>query len=280
MLPECVAVSHFVERPEGIHRQKPGNSYRINGLMLMLVSKGTMVLRSNAELVEVEAGSLVAAVPGSTWYFYDNLVSGGEVYVLMISERFLKEININFSALFMPMIGESSLVWHFRPDQARLLEQYYLLLLGVCGRRVVPRIDRSIASSIISGLIYQIVQMYIENMAPGADAVDATGRPSNYVQEFMRLLQMHYMQERSVSFYASKLFISSKYLSQLVKRATGRTASRWIDDRVITEARNLLRYSDKNIQQIAYMLNFSNQSAFGKYFKHLTGMSPSDYQRQ
>ncbi|MDE7032691.1 MAG: helix-turn-helix domain-containing protein, partial [Muribaculaceae bacterium] len=52
-----------------------------------------------------------------------------------------------------------------------------------------------------------------------------------------------------------------------------------IDDRVIMEARNLLRYSGKNIQQVAYMLNFSNQSSFGKYFKHLTGMSPTEYQK-
>ena len=37
--------------------------------------------------------------------------------------------------------------------------------------------------------------------------------------------------------------------------------------------------SGKNIQQVAYALNFSNQSAFGKYFKHLTGMSPTEYQK-
>ena len=52
-----------------------------------------------------------------------------------------------------------------------------------------------------------------------------------------------------------------------------------IDEFVILEAKNLLRFSGKNIQQIAYELNFPNQSSFGKYFKHLTGMSPSEYQR-
>ena len=49
--------------------------------------------------------------------------------------------------------------------------------------------------------------------------------------------------------------------------------------KVILEAKNLLRYSGKNIQQVAYELNFSNQSSFGKYFKHLTGMSPSQFQK-
>ena len=49
---------------------------------------------------------------------------------------------------------------------------------------------------------------------------------------------------------------------------------------MIQEAKNLLRYSGKNVQQIAYELNFSNQSSFGKYFKNLTGMSPTQFQNQ
>ncbi|MDE6229526.1 MAG: helix-turn-helix domain-containing protein, partial [Muribaculaceae bacterium] len=47
---------------------------------------------------------------------------------------------------------------------------------------------------------------------------------------------------------------------------------------LLLEAKNLLRFSGKNIQQIAFELNFSNQSSFGKYFKNLTGMSPSEFQ--
>lgn len=65
----------------------------------------------------------------------------------------------------------------------------------------------------------------------------------------------------------------------MVREATGRPASAWIDDYVILEAKNLLRFSGKNVQQIAYELNFTNQSSFGKYFKHLTGMSPTQFQR-
>ena len=82
-----------------------------------------------------------------------------------------------------------------------------------------------------------------------------------------------------MAFYASKLFISPKYLSLIVKETTGKSAARWIDEFVLMEAKNMLRYSGKNIQQVAYALNFSNQSSFGKYFKHLTGMSPTEYQK-
>ena len=82
-----------------------------------------------------------------------------------------------------------------------------------------------------------------------------------------------------MAFYADKLFISPKYLSLLVKEATGRSAANWIDEYVIMEAKNMLRFSGRNIQQVTYDLNFPNQSSFGKYFKHLTGMSSTQYQR-
>ena len=82
-----------------------------------------------------------------------------------------------------------------------------------------------------------------------------------------------------MAFYASQLYITPKYLSLLIKEATGRSAAEWIDEFVIMEAKNMLRFSGKNVQQVAYDLNFPNQSAFGKYFKHLTGMSPTRFQR-
>ena len=93
------------------------------------------------------------------------------------------------------------------------------------------------------------------------------------------LVSQHYRKERGVAFYASKLFISPKYLSLIIKESTGQSAARWIDNFVILEAKNLLRFSGKNVQQVAYELNFTNQSSFGKYFKHLTGMSPTKFQR-
>ena len=93
----------------------------------------------------------------------------------------------------------------------------------------------------------------------------------------MRPLARHYMQQRSVGFYAGQLNLTPKYLTTLIRKTSGRTAVEWIDDYVVLEAKNLLKYSTMSIQEIAYYLNFSNQSFFGKYFKSHTGMTPSAY---
>ncbi len=96
----------------------------------------------------------------------------------------------------------------------------------------------------------------------------------------MKLLEAHHKSQRNVSFYARQLNITPKYLSAAVKEVSGKTAARWIDESVILEAKTLLKYSGMSIQEIAYHLNFSTQSFFGKYFKQHTGTSPSRYKRR
>ena len=83
-----------------------------------------------------------------------------------------------------------------------------------------------------------------------------------------------------MNFYAEKLFVTPKHLSAVLKEISGKTAGEWIDHRVILEAKLLLRTTGMNIQEISVALNFSNQSFFGKYFKHLTGLSPREYRNR
>jgi len=181
------------------------------------------------------------------------------------------------------MVKKPSPVMELSQEESDLLYRYFELL-GLNTRDETDyHINKNIATSLIAATFYQLVQFEHKRII---DMPDET-RPNNgggsrrneYVREFIRLVHVHFVRERSVSFYAEKLFISPKYLSLLVKEATGRSASRWIDDYVLMEAKNLLRFSGKNIQQVAYALNFSTQSSFGKYFKHLTGMSPTEYQK-
>lgn len=253
-----------------------------DGVTLLLVLTGGAEVEVNMERYKVYDNSMLFLPPRTLVNICGNAVAD-DIYLLHLSQTFLHEVNINYGALSMPVsvpFEKPSPVRQLNTGQVRLLKHYFDLLYEVTLNQASHRLDMNIAASLVSALIYQLAQFHYKSLADKSPQSDTPGsRPSNYVSEFIRLLQLHYMSERSVNFYADKLFISPKYLSLLVKKATGRSASRWIDDRVIMEARNLLRYSGKNIQQVAYMLNFSNQSSFGKYFKHLTGMSPTEYQK-
>lgn len=98
-------------------------------------------------------------------------------------------------------------------------------------------------------------------------------------EEFYHLLSQSYQSERKVKFYADQLCLTPKHLSGVVKEVSGKTVGEWIDEFVVLEAKALLNSSSMNIQEIADRLNFANQSFFGKYFKHYTGMSPKEYRK-
>lgn len=97
---------------------------------------------------------------------------------------------------------------------------------------------------------------------------------------FEKELRAHYQQEREVAFYASRLCISPKYLSVIVKCQTSKTALAWIENYVVTECKALLLSTDMTVQQIADKLNFPSQSVFGKYFKRITGVSPTGFRNR
>jgi AraC-like DNA-binding protein len=97
--------------------------------------------------------------------------------------------------------------------------------------------------------------------------------------DFMSLLQKNCKQQHDVRFYANELCITTQYLSSILKKESGKSASQWIQDALMIEAKGMLKTPRINVQQIAIELNFPDQSTFGKFFKKHTGMSPMAFRK-
>ncbi|WDF70020.1 helix-turn-helix transcriptional regulator [Sphingobacterium oryzagri] len=100
------------------------------------------------------------------------------------------------------------------------------------------------------------------------------------VSKFIQLVEDNYRTARAVSFYAAKLHISANYLNVLCKKYTAWSASKIIQDRILLEAKRLLKISDRSAKQIAYDLGFYDHASFSNFFKSQTGVSPIDFRRQ
>jgi AraC-like DNA-binding protein len=83
----------------------------------------------------------------------------------------------------------------------------------------------------------------------------------------------------TVSSIASKMNISPRYLSDLLKEETGKTAIELIHISLITEAKNLLKGVDQSVTEIAYALGFENLPYFSRLFKKEVGVTPKEYKR-
>lgn len=108
------------------------------------------------------------------------------------------------------------------------------------------------------------------------EAVRFTGR-EDLLMRFIKLLNVHFKEERSVQYYASLLFVTPKHLTKTIKEITYKTCGEIIDEMVIIEAKILLDDHTLSIGNIADELHFSDQFFFSKFFKNHTGITPSDY---
>ncbi|WP_421938492.1 helix-turn-helix domain-containing protein [Pedobacter sp.] len=83
----------------------------------------------------------------------------------------------------------------------------------------------------------------------------------------------------SVNYLAEQLYISPRYLTDLLKQETGKTALELIHLSLISEAKNLLRNAEQNVSEIAYQLGFENSSYFTRLFKKQTGLKPLEFRK-
>lgn len=201
--------------------------------------------------------------------------------VIAISPDFMRRINIdikNMMPLFLKFVENPALT--LTPEESRSM------------RGMIAQIEREtrgpethfsfdIVSGLIAATIYKVGDIMYHYLAEHPEEQNNShNRAGEYFKQFTHLLGEHFREERSVGFYARQLCITPKYLTTLIKRISGQSVSEWIDNYVILEAKTLLKYSTMSIQEIAYYLNFPNQSFFGSYFKRNTGMSPSQYKAQ
>ncbi len=248
---------------------------RFDGFTMIIGVKGTIKITIDLDTVEVPPNSVVFVAPERVFKPLDWEGDELDGYLLFLSNKFVYDLNIDLNAINTNIFTSAKSVLTLTGEKVGLLIRYFEMLhLNAEERNAY---NRHIARALMSAAAYQIMA-YGEDAGNVNDALKPHSRKLNYVQTFLRLVRTHHRRERAIGFYADKMFISPKYLSLIIKEATGRSAAEWIDQYVLQEAKNLLRYSGKNVQQIAYELNFTNQSSFGKYFKHLTGMSPTQFQ--
>ena len=97
---------------------------------------------------------------------------------------------------------------------------------------------------------------------------------------FMNLLPEYSKTEREVAFYANKLCVSAKYLSEVVKKSSGHPASYWINGYAMQEILALLKRSDLTLAEISNQMKFYNPAHFTRFVKKQTSDSPSELKRK
>ncbi len=99
-------------------------------------------------------------------------------------------------------------------------------------------------------------------------------------KKFKAVLEKHFVENKTASFYAEKLNITQHHLNLICKEITHQTATKIIRTRSILEAKRLLTFTNKTISEIAFELNYTDSSYFAKTFKILTHKTPQDFKSE
>lgn len=249
---------------------------RLNALIIGVGTEGETSLTSNLQEFRLKKDSLFIFSPKHILQVQSN--NRFKAHLIVIAPDFLKRINIDTKRMMPLFLQFGSLpCMELTHAESQSLRSFISMV-----EQELKGSETDFSSEILGGLIaatiYKVGDILTHYLTEHPE-VDSPihNRAEEYFRQFTELLGEHYKHERSVGFYARQLCITPKYLTTLIKRISGKSVSEWIDNYVILEAKTLLKYSNMSVQEIAYYLNFPNQSFFGSYFKRNAGMSPSQY---
>ena len=257
------------------------NPFRLDGYILLILKKGRLKVDINLYTYELTDSSMLLTVPGNLIRispaegFNPDLL---EMTALLTDKEFESGIRLDFynksrqsvMVLNNPCIRLNATQLDIAEDYVRLIKK----TIAGCGSR-----RQQIVCSMLTSLSYLAEDSW-NDYAPVSTPQSVSIRLNRVFDQFIALVTEYHNSQRGVAFYSEKMNLTPKYLSMLVRQASGRSAPEWISDFVILEAKNMLKFSNKPIKEIVSELHFPSQPVFYNFFKSRTGMTPSQYRNQ
>jgi AraC-like DNA-binding protein len=127
------------------------------------------------------------------------------------------------------------------------------------------------------GLFFAYLEFISSIYSVVSKGISNSTRTQNISNQFSNLLNTYYQEQKDVTFYADKLSLSSKNLSEILKKETGLSAKQSIEAFIIFEAKSLLKQTQMSIKEIVFWLGYEDPSYFTKLFKSKEGITPLEY---
>ena len=246
---------------------------------------------------EITKGGICICVQGKSLFSFNRqscTIRKGDLCILFPHTLLqIDNKSDDFSAYYI--ISRSDLSSAIRvPDASQILfirdnpcisldEAAFRRMTEYCG--LLAELDRNdhayrnqIGRHLLFIMYYEIVDRYQHGQPL---TMHVKTRQETMAQRFIELVSRHYAEQREIGYYAGELCVTPKYLSSVVRSITGQGAAWWINQVVVTHAKNLLKqHPQLTIQQISDRLNFPNPSFFGQYFKRRVGMTPKEFRKR
>lgn len=254
--------------------QLPEGHFKTDVTTIIIYEKGWVRVSIDMKEYTVQAPSVVTFLP-DTIYKVIERSEDLEYKIIIYSKNFTDNLFLNLDRMHPLRTAIQGSPVNEGVEHVYVYNKYLSMLIDLTKRSDSPyKLDAAKHLTLATFYSFSLMRHNVPSKQE-----DRVGRKDELFSDFVELVRRHFRSCRDVAFYADKLCVTVKYLSQVVKEKSGRPALDFIEQYVITECKALLLSTTMSIQQIADELHFPSQSVFGKYFKRATGVSPRDYRR-
>jgi AraC-like DNA-binding protein len=256
----------------------PSNPSRFEAVILIGISEGELEIQIDYVTYKADKNSLTLIMPTHITYFGkgSNNLKG---WVLAISKSYME--TLAYAREQQPIVisyiqlKKNPLTRFNTAEYKSLYSSLNFVRSKIC--QLAHLFYKEMINMALKMFFLDMGNIYLskrEHFTP-----PSLSRKEELFIDFQNLLRKNCKKQHEVKFYANELCITTQYLSSIIKEQSGKSASQWIQDALMIEAKRMLKTPRINVQQVANELNFPDQSTFGKFFKKHAAMSPTVFRK-
>ena len=237
--------------------------------------RGEIEMLVNLNPVTIGSDSQLILLPNSivkTKKVSNNIL----LNIIEINESLFRDVSAHISPLFFRMLRTIPCI-KLSPESKKAVNSFMLLAKGIYIDTENLYRQQIIRSALNAYMLYtydRYQRFYY------TDEMNIESTRSKIFDSFVDLLHHNCNTQREVTFYADRLCISTKYLTDICHKVAGVSAKKIIDNFAILQIKILLHNPQLTMQDIAHKMDFPDQSYLGRYFKRFEGISPSSFRKQ
>ncbi|BAV04041.1 AraC-type DNA-binding protein [Filimonas lacunae] len=242
-----------------------GAHKRNDHYLFIFQAKGTSKLLVDFKELKLTSPAILCILPGQVHYGI-SANKHTEAWFLNVS---LDAVNDEYKKIFFDNYFQSRTINIEKPQTHLLVETIQLLSKVIDEQRltILPQVMRAATDVCIGTFASFYNSSETRKQKPA--------RTTALTKEFLQLLLNNFRTLKKITDYADLLHISAAYLNEAVKKTTGHTASYWIQQTTLNEAKRLLYNTGLSVKEIAYQLGFTDYTYFSRYFQNVEGISPT-----
>ncbi|WP_228950823.1 AraC family transcriptional regulator [Mucilaginibacter sp. UR6-1] len=251
------------------HLARPVPAIRATSHSLLYITEGEANMGVGNNNYTIGTNQMLVVAAGQVFSFAPGDINKG--YICNFNDSLLTgkfgSAELLHSFEFLKIWGNPLI----KPDAetGRYIYQLFKRLVAEYSKNKLSNID--VLQPYLLSLLTEINRAYTPLLTQG------NTRPNSLVNKFKELVFTYFRTHKLVTDYAAMLHISANHLNKIIRNATQKSPSVWIDEAIIAEARVLLIQTTLSISEIAHSIGLDDPSYFTRLFKRYEGVTPSAY---